>query len=199
VKTTEPGRILVLQGPSSAGKSTLARQLQVGLEEYWWRLEADDITAMQPVSARTEWWSPTPEERPHPSWKPEVRLERWLAGYFECIATIARTGSNVIAVGAWIDEAWLFDLAGILEGLHALCVGVHCPLEELERREVARGDRHVGYSREHFDVVLAHAPHDLEVNTFTQSWDEIVGDVRALLAAPPEETFFERIRMERLL
>lgn len=186
----------MLQGLSSAGKSTLARSLQLGLDECWWVLEADDITAMQPVSPRTGWWTPTAEERPHPSWNPDVRLARWLAGYWGCLATIARTGSNVIAVGGWLETSWLVDLARTMDGIHALCVGVLCPLEEAERREIARGDRAPGYSRSQADKVFAHWPFDADVDSAAQSQDEMVAAIRALLASPPEQTFFERIRLE---
>ena len=188
--------VLVLQGPSSAGKSTLARVLQRNLDEYWWRLEADDITAMQPSCANGDWWQPSEEERPHPSWNHDLRLEQWLASYFGCIATIARTGANVIAVGAWIETPWLIDLARTVEGIPALCVGIHCPLEELERSETARGDRGPGYARSHFEKVLAHAPHDLDVDSHTQSPEEIVAAVRRLIPNPPEQPFFERIRKQ---
>ncbi|CAN5384456.1 hypothetical protein BH11ARM2_BH11ARM2_03730 [soil metagenome] len=187
------GRVLFLQGPSSVGKSTLAKALQLGLDEYWWVLEADDITGMQPVSARTGWWNPTGEERPHPSWEPEVRLSRWLAGYFQCIATIARTGSNVIAVGGWLEASWLIDLTHALQGIHALCLGVHAPLDELQRREMARGDRELGYALSHYHRVHSHGPYDLDVDTLAQSTDEIVASIRAVLASSPKPTFFERM------
>jgi len=35
---TDSGRVLFLQGLSSAGKSTLAAALQATLPEYWWML-----------------------------------------------------------------------------------------------------------------------------------------------------------------
>jgi len=188
------GRVLFLQGASSAGKSTLATALQRGLEEYWWALEADDITRMQPTGERTSWWEPTPEERPHPSWGPDVRLSRWLSGYFGCLATVARTGSNVIAVGGWLQTSWLRELAATLDGIDALCVGVYCPLDELERREMARGDRRPGYARSQFDLVHAHAPYDVHVDTGSQSAEQAVESIRTALAAPPDEPFFARIR-----
>jgi len=190
------GKVLMLHGASSAGKSTMAKALQMGLDEYWWVLEADDITAMQAVSWRTGWWNPSPEERPDPSWDHDLRLARWLAGYFGCIATIVRTGSNVIAVGGWLETAWLVDLAHTLDGIEAYCVGVHCPLEELERRELLRGDRAPGYSRSQIDKVFAHAPHDLETDSFSQGPQECLDQVRWLLSSPPAVPFFERIRRE---
>jgi len=152
------GRILFLQGASSAGKSTLAHALQVTLDECWWILEADDITRMTPASARTGWWEPASEERPHPSWNPDLRLSRWCAGYFGCLATIAKTGTHVIAVGGWLQTSQLVQLAHTLDGIEALCVGVYCPREELERREIAHGDRPSGYARSQYELVHTHAP-----------------------------------------
>ena len=193
---TNSGRVLFLQGPSSAGKSTLAAALQATLPEYWGMLEADDITRMQPTAGRSGWWEPTPEERPHPSWNADLRLERWLSGYFGCLAMIARTGSNVIAVGGWLQTSWLVQLADTLEGIDALCVGVYCPLEEVERRELARGDRGIGYGRSHYDLVHKHAPYDAAVDTFAQTTAEVISVIEALLASPPPVPFFARIRAE---
>jgi chloramphenicol 3-O phosphotransferase len=190
------GRVLFLQGASSAGKSTLAAALQSSLPEYWWMMEADDITRMQPTAERSGWWEPSPEERPHPSWNADVRLERWLAGYFGCLATIAKTGSNVVAVGGWVQTPWLVQLANTLEGIDALCVGVYCPLEEIERRELARGDRSVGYGRSQYDLVHAHAPYDAAVDTIVQTTAESVSVIETLLSSPPPVSFFARIRAE---
>ena len=188
------GRVLFLQGASSAGKSTLAKALQLSLDEYWWVLEADDITRMQPTGPRTDWWEPTPDERPHPSWNPDLRLSRWLSGYFVCLATLARTGSNVIAVGGWLETSWLLELAATLDGIDALCVGVYCPLNELERREIARRDRAPGYSRSQWDRVHAHEPYDARVDTASQTTEQAVASIRGMLASPPETPFFARVR-----
>jgi len=188
------GRVLFLQGASSAGKSTLAKALQCGLDEYWWVLEADDITRMQPTGPRTDGWEPTPDGRPHPSWMPEIRLSRWLSGYFGCLVTIAKSGSNVIAVGGWLETSWLLELAATLNGIDALCVGVYCPLDELERRETVRGDRRPGYARSQYDLVHTHAPYDACVDTASQTTEVAVASIRRVLAAPPEIPFFARIR-----
>jgi chloramphenicol 3-O phosphotransferase len=44
-------------------------------------------------------------------------------------------------------------------------VGVHCPLEELERRERARGDRGVGDARRDLETVHTFCAYDLEVDS----------------------------------
>lgn len=188
------GRVIVIQGPSSAGKSTLAIALQKGLDEHWWALEADDITRMQATSERTGWWTPTTDEKSHPSWAPESRLTQWLAGYFGCIAILAKTGSNVIAVGGWLETQWLHDLADALQGIEAFCVGVTSPIEELERRESARGDRSIGYARSHYKKTFQHAPFDALVDTSTMTTDACIATVREMLENSPEPLFFARVR-----
>ena len=192
------GKVIVLQGPSSAGKSTLAKALQSSLDDYWWALEADDITRMQPIwRPEGAFWNPTIEERPHPSWDHDTRLARWLDGYFGCLATIAKSGSNVIAVGGWLQTSWLVQWADSLIGIDALCIGVYCPLEELERREIHRGDRGIGYARSHYDIVHTHAPYDVAVDSRAMTPEEMAARIRAALQAPPALPFFERIRRER--
>ena len=185
---------MLLQGPSSAGKSTLASVLQRTLDDYWLQLGADDITAMQPGCQPPVWWDPTPDERPHPSWRPEFRLERWLARYWQCLATIARTGDNVIAAGGWLKTDWMIQAAHAFDGIDALCVGVYCPLEECERREVARGDRGVGYARSQFDVIFEHAPFDIAVDTFAMSTVEAAEHIKTSLSTLDSPLFFERVR-----
>ena len=88
------------------------------------------------------------------------------------------------------------QLADALEGIDALCVGVYCPLEEAERREIARGDRQPGYSRSQFDLVHTHAPYDAAVDTLAQTTAEAISVIEALLASPPPVPFFARIRAE---
>ena len=193
------GRILFLQGASSAGKSTLAHALQISLDECWWILEADDITRMTPTFARTGQWEAAPEERPHPSWNADLRLSRWFAGYFGCLATIARTGTNVMAVGGWLETSQFVQLAHAFVGLDALCIGVYCPLQELERRESARGDRPSGYAHSQYELVHAHAPYDGEVDTAAQTTEDSVGVVRGILASPLANPFFARIREQYAL
>jgi len=194
IQLMQLGKVILLQGISSAGKSTLAAAMQLALEEHWWMFEADDITRMQATSERSGWWQLTPEEKPHSSWNSDQRLKQWLAGYFGCIATIAKSGSNVIAVGGWLQTEWLLELAASLEEIEAYCVGVYCSAEEAERREMARGDRHVGYSRNQLDLVHTHAPYDAHVDTEFQTAEECVHVIEQMLFHPPNQPFFERIR-----
>jgi len=43
-------------------------------------------------------------------------------------------------------------------------VGVHCPLEELERREIARGDRRIGEAKTDFETAHLCCEYDMRLN-----------------------------------
>ena len=53
--------------------------------------------------------------------------------------------SNNLIVDHLIErQLWRTELSQILSGRDVFLVGVHCDLEELDRRERKRGDRMVG-------------------------------------------------------
>jgi len=52
-----------------------------------------------------------------------------------------------------------------LSGTDVMLVGVRCDLQELERREIERGDRVIGQARGQYDIVHADMCYDLEIDT----------------------------------
>ena len=66
-----------------------------------------------------------------------------------------------------IVENWgqLSALVQRLSAFDVFYVGVHCPLEELERRERQRGDRRIGDARMDFQTVHTFSGYDFEVNS----------------------------------
>lgn len=52
-----------------------------------------------------------------------------------------------------------------MQNYPVLLVGVHCPIEELDRREAARGDRNPGQARGQLDFVHQREIYDIEVDT----------------------------------
>lgn len=61
------------------------------------------------------------------------------------------------------------DCLKVLQGYPTNFVGVHCPLEELERREKIRGDRHIGLAKKQLEFVHEGEVYDIEVNTYLES------------------------------
>ena len=170
--TRELGKIILINGASSSGKSTLARQLQQTLPIPCWHFSFDhlrDSNALPMARVRSgEFdWS---------AMRPAV-----FDGFHGCLPVLAEAGNNLIVDHIIENEMWMSDLVKLLAGLDVFFVGVHCPLPELERRERERGNRRVGEARTDYQVVHGFAEYDLEidslqpcqinVNTLVDAWE----------------------------
>ena len=157
-------RIILLNGGSSAGKSTLARALQALMPEPWLSLGVDDLIRAAP---------PSMEDTPYgltiapgggivvgPAYR---RLEvAWAAG----VAAIARSGVGVIVDEVLVDgETGQARWNTALAGLGVLWIAVRCDADEAARRESVRGDRLPGMARLQTDSVHECVAYDLVVDT----------------------------------
>jgi chloramphenicol 3-O phosphotransferase len=155
----EAGRIIVLNGASSSGKSTLARQLQAALDEPFLYVSSDQFVAAGMLPQRRDEGGPF-------DWWHEVR-PRFFAGFHRCLPALAAAGNDLIVEHVIEFGPWRTELASLLHGLDAYLVGVHCAPDELDRRERLRGDRRLGEGRAHVEVNGIHdlGPYDLDVDT----------------------------------
>jgi chloramphenicol 3-O phosphotransferase len=107
---------------------------------------------------------------------------RFFAGFHRCIPALAAAGNDLIVEHIIEFRSWREELAVLLADLDVFLVGVHCALDELDRREHARGDRRVGEGRTHVAVDGIHTfgPYDFEVDSTAGVCVELVD---AILAA----------------
>jgi chloramphenicol 3-O phosphotransferase len=90
-------------------------------------------------------------------------------GYFNCLAGLASAGNNLLVDYIIETEYQLQQLIRKLGKFDIYLVGVHCPLEELERREQARGNRSIGDAKRDFETVHTFTSYDFEVDSTKQS------------------------------
>ena len=169
-------QIILLNGASSSGKSTLAKALQAQLETPHVTLAEDDF------------WFKLPEGD-HPF---EVRY-RLYYGFMSCIAALAERGNYVIVDTVADDRDALREFARLLSPYRVLFVGVHCALPVLEEREQARGDRTPGTARRQFEHVHTHTPYDIEVDTSQATLIECIESILAARNQPQTPSTFERL------
>lgn len=150
----ERAPVVLLNGASSSGKTSIARALQETLDRPSIHF-SEDVFFDMAMGARL---GGTAEERTY-----GVRV---LLGLYRSVGAFAALGLTVIVDVVLQERDWLRECLRQLEGFDVLFVGVRCPLGELERRERTRSDRtHIGLSRSHFDLVHAHNTYDLELDT----------------------------------
>lgn len=96
----------------------------------------------------------------------DVIVRPIISMYNSTIKSFSELGVNVIVdhvVG--IDGEWLSNCVNLLNGHPIVFVGLKCSLEELERREKIRGNRHLGVAKLQFDKIHTRLEYDLELNT----------------------------------
>ncbi len=166
-----PGRIILLNGASSSGKSTLAKALQEVLDEPFLHVSSDQLVAAGFLPQRRE------EEGPFEWWR-QMR-PRFFAGFHRCLPALAEAGNDLIVDHIIEFASWRKDLARLLAGLDVFLVGVICDLDEIDRRERERADRRVGEGRSHVlvDGIHTFGPCDLEVDTTTGAVGEIAESI----------------------
>ncbi|WP_030242042.1 chloramphenicol phosphotransferase CPT [Streptomyces sp. NRRL S-350] len=179
--------MIVLNGGSSSGKSSIARRLQELLPEPWLHLGADTMVAALPERLRSgdggdgigglEAGDGTVEVGPV-----FAALDAaWTAG----VAAMARAGARIV-----VDEVFLGTTASqarwraALEGLDVLWVGVRCDPAVAAAREAARGDRVPGMAAAQAESVHRGVSYDLVVDTSRATVGECAGLVLARVTAP---------------
>jgi chloramphenicol 3-O phosphotransferase len=176
-----PGLIIFLNGTSSSGKSSIAKELLQILDAPYFHMPVDAFHAMR---TRRE---VSPEELP------DLLRRTWM-GFHRAVAGMAAVGNNVV-VDHVLSEDWrLPDCLGLFSARDVVLVGVRCSLEELQRREQARGDRPEGLAAMQFERVHAHGLYDLECDTTTASAADCARQISAFLPQRPTPTAFEQLR-----
>lgn len=224
---TAPLAVLV-NGPSSSGKSTLCRALQARLttlghgeaESAFLQVAFDDCVAMfsevlyprvfvelqggdldrlvsrESQDGRSAWEY---VDQSHTSGRhgggPRLRLvfnaygRRVLRGLHQGWGVQLALGNNLIIDHFLQDQDWYDELAEILRDVSSRTfnVGVHCSLEELERRESSRADgalegRPLGLARRSDELCHEHGlVYDVEVHTDRETTDDSVERIVAAM------------------
>jgi chloramphenicol 3-O phosphotransferase len=167
------GRIVLLNGVGSSGKSSIARSLQAITATPFLHVAMDTFIDMLPdhLQDHADSFAYSTGEldgRPAVSIVTGPAGERLMSGMRHAIAALAKEGNDLIVDDVVLGDG-MNDYERLLNGFHVHRVGVLCPLDVLEDRERLRGDRMIGLARWQFDRVHAGKVYDLTVDTSIMS------------------------------
>ncbi len=185
------GRIIFLNGTSSSGKTTIARNLLEKLPDPYMYISVDGFFHLYPERI----FNPTNEE--------ELAVLKKLvpaiiSGMQRSVAVLAAAGNNLIVDHVLEQPEWLKECIELWAGLDVTFVGVKCPLHILEKRETDRGDRAAGLARYQFDRVHAHGFYDVEVDTSLLAVDECGTKIMEALSQEQSPGAFSQLRLNLL-
>jgi chloramphenicol 3-O phosphotransferase len=161
-------RVIVLNGGSSSGKSSIARALQQVLPQLWLTFGVDAFIDALPGRGH----SPRADIASTPNGAVEIGpgFKACEDAWREGLATMARAGAPLI-----LDEVFLSGgeaqtaMRAILQGLHVLWVGVRCDAGVAADRETHRSDRIPGMARAQAERVHVGVSYDIQVDTTATS------------------------------
>jgi chloramphenicol 3-O phosphotransferase len=176
------GRVIVLNGPSSAGKSSLAQALQHGFAEPHLHVQLDAFRAMEP----TGYFGP--EQSVHGA----LRLAALCRAMNATSAQYARHGQHVLLDHVLPPIGWRY-LAEDLAEYQVFLVGVGCDLPQLQARESHRGDRPPGLAASQAATVHKDTEYDFMVDTSGASAQECASAIFAWFASGPSPAAFAKL------
>ena len=141
------GKIIFINGVSSSGKSSLAKEIQRRLPEDFLHLQLDAFIGMLP---RTD---------------DDDLFMQMVDGMNRSIVAMIEANLNVIVDHVLIVKEWMDQCLDLLGEGYVLFVGLYCELEELERRERKRDSRRQGFAKAQIDLIHRGKIYDIELDT----------------------------------
>ena len=152
-KPKEPQKIILLNGPSSSGKSTLSHALQKQLKE--------SLDINYSIVSIDDFLKLATKEKIH-----ENDVFQISCNMCEQVIKDIQKYDGVIIDHLITSERIYEQLQKALEQYTILTVLVTCPLDVLEEREKARKDRYVVSAEASYECVYPRFGYDMSVDTF---------------------------------
>jgi len=152
--TREKKKIVFLNGTSSSGKTTIAKEILKSIDASY--LSIDDFTHVQNGEGQ--------EFKEH---FPEI-----INNFHKTIKNTANNNVNVIIDHVLEKPEWYESCKEALKDLNVIWVSVIAPIDVLEKRELARKDRNIGFARLQYDRVYKDYIADIVIDTSKVSPEE---------------------------
>lgn len=203
------GLVIVLNGASCAGKTTLARAIQDRAREPYIIVSLDQFRDSLPNRFRglnSPQGTPGADGlnvvpfRQDGKILTDIRFGDYgksvLRGMRRAIGALASEQLNVLVDDLILYRSFRDDYLKALQGFNVVFVGVHCSTEEMIRREKLREGRFPGTAESTLARVHSHMLYDVEVDTTQSPPSELADVVLKHVAKPNSMSALER--MERV-
>jgi chloramphenicol 3-O phosphotransferase len=179
----KPGIVIILNGPSAAGKSSLQKSIQrlapvpylnVGIDNFFNDLFPDEHGKLG-VKAETDFgndlrWVTIADNLVYLHVGPQGK--KIIDGMHKAIAAYAKAGNNVVVDYIMYEQSWMKDLLYELQGCPVYLVGVNVPLDILQAREQARSTSPIGHAGSHYNTVHVGNSYDMWIDNSQDTADE---------------------------
>ena len=171
------GKIIFLNGVTSTGKTTIAKEIQRTAAENFYYVSNDVFYGVEAQIYNPRFYVDGEQEK---------YMAEAVVLLYHFAKILADQGTNVVIDGMFHETDEYIKLHGktnygsmlsILSGLPVLMVEVYCSLEECRRRNIARGDRGENQSEEQHAIMNKHIRYDFSVDTSIDSAEECAAKI----------------------
>jgi chloramphenicol 3-O phosphotransferase len=167
-------QVVILNGVGSVGKSSTARALQGTTAEPFLLVRMDVFLDMLPPAMVGHpdgviFETTRDNDQPSVIIRSGPVVQRAMRGMRHVVAAMADQGNNLIVDEVILGSEKARDYLELLARFTCRFVGLFAPLDVLEARERARGDRLPGLARWQYDRVHDGMTYDLEIDTAAAS------------------------------
>lgn len=181
-----PGSIIVLNGTSSAGKTSLAKALQIIWPTPLHHVQLNAFLDMEPPGYWSGWEARGKEAT-------DLMLDALCGAMHTTVREYAKHGQGVILDTAITNARARQLFAEDLSDLPVYLVAVHCDLAELGRRESARGNRAAGLAASQLDWIHQKMQYDTEIDTTHKTAETAATEIAQWLATRPVPDAMHRL------
>lgn len=210
VNPNAQGTIIILNGVSSVGKTSIQKELQNIMPEPYLALGIDNLL-VGTLPERCITGDFLSKERPkkgieglhgvyeHDEQGKIFKLEfgpackNLVRGMHRTFAVMAGQRNNIVVDYILYDQKWLPDLVDALYGYRVYFVGVKAPLNVVQKREKNRGTSPEGHARAYYDTVHKHGEYDVIVDVSTLSAKEAAEKIKDFVENNPQPKAFKRL------
>lgn len=156
--------VVVLNGTSSSGKTTIARALQAIAPRLFLNFSIDSILYTLPPAIV--------ERLERGEWAGDIRFLELVRAFYACVGELLSLGHDLVIDHAVVTQAEAEMLRAAVAGHQVLLVGLDCPVEVLAGRERNRGDRRPGLAAAQCERIHRWLEYDLRIDSARVSPEE---------------------------
>ncbi|SEA63217.1 chloramphenicol phosphotransferase CPT family protein [Paenibacillus sp. 276b] len=193
----KPGIIVLLNGTSSSGKTSISNELLTQSDIPFQHLSFDNFINGLFHSYKDFINSTFPSMEANGAEDGQVvnqiLADPLISLYYSTIKLFSAMGNNVVVDSVIGNDKWFNTCIELLSDHSVIFVEVKCSKEELARREQLRGDREIGLANSQYDNVYCFNEYDLEFNTEIMRSSECANEILNFIRSNKEYTAFKKL------
>ncbi len=169
--------VVVLNGTSSSGKTSIARAFQEIAPRVFLNFSIDSILYTLPPSV-------VKEVNRGEKTGTDIRFPELVRAFYACVRELLALGHDLVIDHAVITEAQAEMLKAAVQSHDVLLVGLDCPVDVLEARERERGDRRPGLAAAQCGRIHQWLEYDIRIDSSRMSAEEAARMIASALHEP---------------